>query len=146
MKRFTLLAVALALAAPATFAATTTYQATGPILEVTDSKIVIEKDKEKWEIARDKDTKVTGDLKKGGRATVHYRMSATSIAATATRKNVLGADDAGFRSESDEATMNATGAISSATIDHGHGVPSRTTSEGMRSLPIRRSLKVTHEP
>ena len=81
MTRFTLLAAAFALAAPTAIAATTAYQATGPILEVTDSKIVIEKDKEKWEIARDKDTKVTGDLKKGGRATVHYRMSATSIEA-----------------------------------------------------------------
>jgi hypothetical protein len=55
------------------------YQVTGPVLEVTDNKIVVEKDKEKWEIARDKDTKVTGDLKKGARATVQYKMTATSI-------------------------------------------------------------------
>ncbi len=55
------------------------YQVTGPVLEVTDTKIVVEKDKEKWEIARDKDTKVTGDLKKGGRVTIQYRMTATSI-------------------------------------------------------------------
>ena len=55
------------------------YQVTGPVLEVTDTKIVVEKDKEKWEIARDKDTKVTGDLKKGARVTIQYRMTATSI-------------------------------------------------------------------
>ena len=55
------------------------YQVTGPVLEVTDTKIVVEKDKEKWEIARDKDTKVTGDLKKGARVTVQYRMTATSV-------------------------------------------------------------------
>jgi hypothetical protein len=55
------------------------YQVTGPVLDVTDSKIVVEKDKEKWEIARDKDTKVTGDLKKGSRVTIQYKMTATSI-------------------------------------------------------------------
>ena len=55
------------------------YQVTGPVLEVTDTKIVVEKDKEKWEIARDKDTKVTGELKKGSRVTIQYRMTATSI-------------------------------------------------------------------
>jgi len=30
--------------------ATKTYQVTGPILELTKDKIVVEKDKEKWEI------------------------------------------------------------------------------------------------
>lgn len=55
------------------------YQVTGPVLEVTDGKIVVEKGKEKWEIARDKDTKVTGELKKGSRVTVEYRMTATKI-------------------------------------------------------------------
>ena len=55
------------------------YQVTGPVLEVTDNKIVVEKDKEKWEIARDKDTKVTGDLKKGARVTIQYKMTATSV-------------------------------------------------------------------
>ncbi len=55
------------------------YQVTGPVLDVTDTKIVVEKDKEKWEIARDKDTKVTGELKKGAKVTVQYRMTATSI-------------------------------------------------------------------
>lgn len=55
------------------------YQVTGPVLEVTDSKIVVEKDKEKWEIARDKDTKGDKDIKKGDRVTVQYNMTATSI-------------------------------------------------------------------
>ena len=75
MKRSFCLFAALALAAPAAFA----YQVTGPVLEVTDNKIVVEKDKEKWEIARDKDTKVSGDLKKGSRVTIQYRMTATSV-------------------------------------------------------------------
>ena len=56
-----------------------TYQATGPILELTDAKIVIQKDKEKWEIARTPDTKVTGDLKVGAKVTIQYTMSATSV-------------------------------------------------------------------
>jgi hypothetical protein len=57
----------------------TTYQATGPILELTDSKIVIQKDTEKWEIARAPGTKVTGELKVGAKVTIHYTMTATSV-------------------------------------------------------------------
>ncbi|HZN24664.1 MAG TPA: hypothetical protein VFB75_10585 [Burkholderiales bacterium] len=74
MKR-SIAALGLSIFASAAFA----YQVTGPVLEVTDNKIVVEKDKEKWEIARDKDTKVSGDLKKGARVTVQYKMTATSI-------------------------------------------------------------------
>lgn len=55
------------------------YQVTGPVLEVTDSKIVVEKDKEKWEVARDKDTKGAKDVKKGDRVTIQYRMTATDV-------------------------------------------------------------------
>lgn len=62
-------------------AASSTYQVTGPVLEVTAAKIVIQKDTEKWEIARTADTKVTGDLKVGSKITVQYSMTATSITA-----------------------------------------------------------------
>jgi hypothetical protein len=55
------------------------YQVTGPILELTDSKIVVQKGKEKWEIARTADAKVTGELKVGQKVTVHYTMTAKSI-------------------------------------------------------------------
>ena len=55
------------------------YQVTGPVIELTDTKIVVQKDKEKWEISRDKDTKVTGDLKKGSKVTIEYKMSADKI-------------------------------------------------------------------
>lgn len=75
MKRSIGLFAALMLVTPAALA----YQVTGPVLEVTDAKIVVEKDKERWEIARDKDTKVKGELKKGSRVTIHYRMTATSV-------------------------------------------------------------------
>ena len=83
MKHSIAVFAALMLVAPAAMA----YQVTGPVLEVTDTKIVVEKDKEKWEIARDKDTKVTGDLKKGGKVTVQYRMTATSIESKDTAKD-----------------------------------------------------------
>lgn len=55
------------------------YQVTGPVLEVTDSKIVVQKGKEKWEIARTPDTKVNGNLKVGSQVTVEYTMSAKSV-------------------------------------------------------------------
>lgn len=56
-----------------------TYQVTGPILELTDKAIVIQKGDERWEIARDDKTKVDGELKVGSKVTVHYRMYATSV-------------------------------------------------------------------
>jgi hypothetical protein len=62
-------------------AADKTYQVTGPILEVSDTTITVQKGKEKWEIARTKDTKVTGDLKVGAKVTIMYTMTATSIEA-----------------------------------------------------------------
>jgi FKBP-type peptidyl-prolyl cis-trans isomerase (trigger factor) len=67
------------------------YQVTGPVLEVTDSKIVVEKDKERWELARDKETKGATNIKKGDRVTIQYRMTATEIEA----KNAKGTDAKG---------------------------------------------------
>jgi len=60
-------------------AADKTYQVTGPVLEVNDKSITVEKGKEKWQIARDKDTKVTGDLKVGAKVTIGYTMTATTV-------------------------------------------------------------------
>ncbi len=80
MKKLTLPALAFAaLGFSASAFAGTTYQATGPVLEATDSKIVIQKDKEKWEIARTADTKVTGDIKVGSKVTIQYTMTAASV-------------------------------------------------------------------
>jgi cytochrome c1 len=78
MKRVAMLAVCALLAAPA-FAALKTYQVTGPVADVRDDAIVVEKGKEKWEIARTPGTVVKGDLKKGAKVTVEYTMSATKI-------------------------------------------------------------------
>lgn len=92
MKKVLLLAVVAVLTSFGlgyAFAAPKTYQATGPVLELTADTIVVQKGSEKWEIARSSSTKVTGDLKVGAKVTVQYTMSATQIdvkPATATKK------------------------------------------------------------
>jgi len=76
-----LLAISLAIAA-----GPKSYQVTGPVLELKDDLIIVEKGKEKWEIARDKDTKVSGDLKVGSKVTIQYQMKAASIEVKAEKK------------------------------------------------------------
>jgi len=56
-----------------------TYQVTGPVLEMTDDSITVQKGKEKWQIARDKDTKVKGELKVGAKVTIEYTMKAAAV-------------------------------------------------------------------
>ena len=58
-----------------------TYQVTGPVVSASDDMIVVQKGTDKWEIARDGSTKVSGDLKPGTKVTVDYRMTATSVEA-----------------------------------------------------------------
>lgn len=79
MKRITVLFLAFMLFASFSFAGITAYQVTGPVLEVTNDSITVQKGTEKWQIARDKDTKITGDLKVGSKVTIHYTMKATSV-------------------------------------------------------------------
>jgi cytochrome c1 len=80
MKRLIALTVALLLfTAPAFAAALKTYQVTGPVLEVSDDMIAVQKGKDRWEIARAPDTKVTGDLKVGAKVTIEYKMTATKV-------------------------------------------------------------------
>jgi hypothetical protein len=55
------------------------YQVTGPVLDVKDDVIVVKKGNENWEIARDKNTKTSGEVKKGDRVMIKYKMTATSI-------------------------------------------------------------------
>jgi hypothetical protein len=68
------------------FAATKTYQVTGPVLEMTDSTITVQKGKDKWEIARDAAATVNGDLKVGSKVTIEYFMTAKSIEVKADKK------------------------------------------------------------
>ena len=55
------------------------YQVTGSVAEVTDAKIVLMKGAERYEIARNADTKVTGDLKAGSKATIKFVMIAATV-------------------------------------------------------------------
>jgi hypothetical protein len=52
---------------------------TGPVVDVKDDLIVVKKGSDNWELARDKDTKTTGEFKKGDKVTIKYKMTATSI-------------------------------------------------------------------
>jgi hypothetical protein len=80
MKRFLIIIGAVMLISSLAFAAgPRTYQVTGPVLEIKDDIVTVQKDKEKWEITRDKDTKVTGDLKVGSKVTIQYTMKAATI-------------------------------------------------------------------
>ncbi len=63
-----------------------TYQVTGPVLELTNDTITVQKGKEKWQIGRDKDTKVKGDLKVGSKVTIEYIMKAATVEAKADAK------------------------------------------------------------
>lgn len=67
----------------ATFAAGARYQVTGTVLEMTGSKITVQKGTEKWEIDLDPTIKVTGDVKVGATVTITYVMSATKIEGSA---------------------------------------------------------------
>ena len=79
-KAFSLLAAASLMLSSAAFAAgAKTYQVTGPVLEVNDSMIAVQKGKDRWEINRDANTKVTGDLKVGEKVTITYTMSASNV-------------------------------------------------------------------
>jgi hypothetical protein len=63
------------------YAADKEYQVTGPVIEINDQSIVVQKGSEKWEIARSAGTKLQGTPKVGDKVTVYYTMTATSIEA-----------------------------------------------------------------
>jgi len=74
-----LAAASLAFSSAAFAAGAKTYEATGPVLEVNDSMIAIQKGKDRWEINRDANTKVTGDVKVGDKVHITYTMTATEV-------------------------------------------------------------------
>jgi hypothetical protein len=77
---FSLLAAASLALSDATFAAgAKTYQVTGTVVEMTGSKITVQKGTEKWEIDLDPTIKTTGDVKVGATVTITYVMSATKV-------------------------------------------------------------------
>jgi hypothetical protein len=90
-----LAAASLALGNAAFATGAKTYQVTGPVLEVTDTMIAVQKGKDRWEINRDANTKVTGDLKVGEKVTVTYTMSATDVEVKAGKGAKGGTSPAG---------------------------------------------------
>ena len=72
-------AMAVLFAVTVVWAAEKIYQVTGPVTELTDSMLVVDKKGEMHQIARTADTKVKGDLKVGEKVTVKYTMTATQI-------------------------------------------------------------------
>jgi hypothetical protein len=65
---------------------TKTYQVTGPVLEITDAMIAVQKGKDRWEIARDAGTRINGAVKVGSKVTIMYTMTATEVDAKAAAK------------------------------------------------------------
>jgi|SRR5215471_401256 len=73
-------AVSLAFSSAAFAGGAKTYEVTGPVLEVNDSMIAVQKGKDRWEINRDANTKMTGEAPKvGDKVHVTYTMSATDV-------------------------------------------------------------------
>ncbi len=79
MQRFVIAVMASLFVVSLAFAGVKTYQVTGPVLDLTNDKITVQKGRDKWEIARDASTKVTGDLKVGSKVTIQYEMKAANI-------------------------------------------------------------------
>jgi hypothetical protein len=85
IKTFSLItAASLALSGMA-LAGAKTYEVTGPVLEVNDSMIVVQKGKDRWEVDRDSNTKVTGDVKVGDKVHINYTMTAKDVEVKAAK-------------------------------------------------------------
>jgi len=78
---FSLVAAASLALSGVAFAGAKDYQVTGPVLEINDSMIAVQKGKDRWEIARDAGTKISGDVKVGTKVTITYTMTATEVEA-----------------------------------------------------------------
>ena len=89
MKRTVLAAaVVLSLVVPGLAKAVDSYQVTGTVTEYEKGKsITVNKDGEKFEIGLDKKSKIEGDVKKDGKVTVKYKMTATSVESKDEKKD-----------------------------------------------------------
>lgn len=85
MKKLLLASLLFTAATPA-FAtdAAKNYQVTGPVTELTDGKVTVQKGKETWEINRGS-AELPADVKVGSKITVEYNMTATKITAKAAK-------------------------------------------------------------
>jgi hypothetical protein len=71
-----------------------TYEVTGTVLETTPTKIIVQKGMERWEIDRDPQTKIRGQLQVGAKVTITYTMSAAKVDAGAVTKLKAAAEEA----------------------------------------------------
>lgn len=84
-----MLSVVLGLTASSVLAAgAKSYQVTGPVLEINDSYIVVQKGEDKWQLACDKSTQ--GSIKVGDKVTVQYQMVAKSVEVKAGKPDQAG--------------------------------------------------------
>src|SRR5216110_3491682 len=79
IKTFSLIAAASLVLSGVAFAGAKTYQVTGPVLDVNNSMITVQKGKDRWELDRDSNTKVNGDVKVGDKVTITYTMTAKDV-------------------------------------------------------------------
>ena len=93
MKRTFGIIVAALFLGSASLVAAKDYQVTGPVIDVKDDMIIVKKGSDNWELARDKDTKTTGEFKKGDKVTIKYKMIATSIEGKEAPKAKAKSDD-----------------------------------------------------
>jgi len=85
MKRLSaILLVSILFIASTSFAAVKTYQVTGPVISIDNTKIVVKKGNDNWEITRTPDLKLGDNVKVGSKVTIQYTMNATEVEAKAT--------------------------------------------------------------
>jgi len=99
MKRTVGLVVTALFLSAAALVAAKDYQVTGPVVDVKDDAIIVKKGTENWEIARDKDTKTTGEIKKGDKVMIKYKMTATSIDAPKAKTDAKAKTDDKMKSD-----------------------------------------------
>ncbi len=71
--------VAVPIAKGPVLGATRPIRITGQVVDLREDTIVVQKGKEKWEIARHPAAQIKGDIKKGSRVTVDFRAIAANI-------------------------------------------------------------------
>jgi hypothetical protein len=78
-----LAALSLALSGSAFALGGKTYEVTGTVLEVTPSMIAVQKGTERLEIGIDPTTKLSGEVKVGGKITITYAINAIKVEGSA---------------------------------------------------------------
>jgi hypothetical protein len=85
-KAIFLVCVFIFVAVIASAAGSKTYMISGTITDMKGDVFTIQKDNTKYEMSRDAEAKVNGDLKVGSKVTVVYKMTATTIVVNENKK------------------------------------------------------------